>query len=125
MVKKIPEASLSDLPKKRKQFSNHKCIIKRENATHFTSKDELYDAICSMRDGSFVQSCEILFDTYRTVCLSERQILDMVRFCVIGNSIINIDTTFKLGDFYLTLMVFRNLSLWNRRTKKHPLYLGN
>ena len=122
--KKIPEASLSEIPKNRKQFANFKCIINRESKDYFSSKDELYDALCNMGDGSCVRCYEIVHNTYRTVCFSDQQIIDLVRFCVNGNSIVNIDTTFKLGDFYVTLMVFRNLCLWNNRTKQHPLYLG-
>ncbi len=122
--KRIPEASISEIPKNKNQITNRKFYIKSENTTHFTSKDELFDAIYNMHDGKFVRNCEIMHDTYRTVCFSDQQICDLVRFCAIGNSVCNIDTTFRIGDFYVTLTVFRNLCLRNRRTNTNPLYIG-
>lgn len=46
-----------------------------------------------------------------SVALSEQQIRDLIRFCAIGDSIMNVDTTFDLGEFYVTPITYRNLSL--------------
>ncbi len=79
--KKIPEASLSEIPKNRKQVANQKFLIKKQNSTYFDSKDELHDAIMSNLDGEFIRSMDILFDTFRSVVFTHQQIFDLVRFC--------------------------------------------
>jgi len=122
--KKIPEASLSEIPKNRKQVANQKYLISKEDTTYFDSKDELHDAVMWNTDGEFVRSMDILFNTFRAIVFTHQQVFDLCRFCAVGNSVCNIDTTFKIGNFYVSLMVFRNLSLINPRTSKHPLYLG-
>ena len=60
----------------------------------------------------------------KSVCFTDQQFLDIIRFCAIGHSILNIETTFKLGDFYVSLTSFRNLSLYSPRTKNFPVHVG-
>ena len=79
--KRIREASLSEIPKNRKQLANQRLIIKQENESHFKSKDELHDAIINNPDGEFIRSIDILHSSYRTVVFSQLQIFDLVSFC--------------------------------------------
>ena len=58
---------------------------------------------------------------------SDRQVQDVKRFCANTTnqfSILSIDTTFNIGDFYLTPTTYRHLLLEDRRTGKPPLLLG-
>lgn len=42
-----------------------------------------------------------------------------------GNtSVLGIDPTFNLGDFYVTVTTYENLMLNNRKTAKHPVFIG-
>lgn len=56
----------------------------------------------------------------------EQQLFDLSRFCTSETnfSIVNIDTTFKLGQFYLTTLTFRNLSLYDPKTETFPTFFG-
>ena len=36
----------------------------------------------------------------------------------------NIDTTFKLGHYFATIITYRNLSLVHPKTGEHPIFLG-
>lgn len=53
---------------------------------------------------------------------NEQQFVDLIRFggCKNNFSIINIDTTFKLGKFYVTYFTYRNLSLNLNGTEDFP-----
>jgi len=59
-----------------------------------------------------------------SVILSDkRQIQDIKRFCVYGNSVLCVDKTYNLGRTFVTVTVFKNLSI-TRQNGKHPLFLG-
>ena len=61
------------------------------------------------------------------VLASDRQVQDVKRFCANTTnqfSILSIDTTFNIGDFYLTPTTYRHLLREDRRTGKPPCYLG-
>lgn len=36
----------------------------------------------------------------------------------------HVDTTFNLGEIYLTLITYRNLSLISRNSNQNPIFLG-
>lgn len=57
---------------------------------------------------------------------THQQYIDLTRFCTSPKnfSIINIDTTFNLGEFYVTYLSYRNLSLFKKRSKMHPTFFG-
>lgn len=41
------------------------------------------------------------------------------------HSLIGIDTTYNIGNFFVTPTSFRNIALQDRRTKKSPIFLGS
>lgn len=55
-----------------------------------------------------------------------QQYVDLIRFCTSQRafSIINIDTTFKLGKFYVTFLTYKNLTLLNRNNDEYPTFFG-
>lgn len=57
----------------------------------------------------------------KCVAFTNQQITDIIRFCAIGDALMNIDTTFKLGYFYVSVIAYKNLSLINPRTNTHPV----
>lgn len=57
---------------------------------------------------------------------SDQQLVDIDRFCTLprGSTILSVDTTYNLGEFYVTNTAFKNLSLKNNKTGDHPVFLG-
>jgi hypothetical protein len=62
----------------------------------------------------------------RCVLASNRQLNDLVRFCTnpVSFSIFNLDPTFNLGNFNLTVTTYRNTMLLDKKSGKHPVFLG-
>ena len=58
------------------------------------------------------------------VCFSHQQFVDLIRFCAEGDSVVHIDTTFKIGRYYLTVITYRNLSLVKNGSDQHPIFIG-
>lgn len=54
------------------------------------------------------------------------QMNDMVRFLTSNHhfGVLTVDTTFKLGEFYVTPMTYPHLMVEDIKTKKHPIMLG-
>lgn len=77
-----------------------------------------------MSDGSFVRNVHFEADSMSSVLFSDQQFYDLIRFCSLSTSILNIDTTFNLGDFYVTIMTYRHLGLYNPITKQNPTFFG-
>lgn len=60
------------------------------------------------------------------VLFNDQQFKDILRFGTSEQnfSIINIDTTFNLGKFYVTYMTYKNISLYLKDVDKHPVFIG-
>ena len=54
------------------------------------------------------------------------QLNDIEHFCCNSHqfSILGVDPTFNLGNFSVTVSIFRHLHLLDRSTQKHPVILG-
>ena len=54
------------------------------------------------------------------------QVDDLVRFCTNNSnfSVLTVDTTFNLGDFFVTPMTYHHLLLENICTGNHPIMIG-
>ena len=50
----------------------------------------------------------------------------MVRFLTFNHqfAVLTVDTTYKLGEFYVTPMTYPHLMLQDIKTLKHPIMLG-
>ena len=98
--------------------------------TSNSKKDLVYDLLeqnyCSESD--FVRNVCFDDDSVMSVIGLEQQFDDMERFCVSeqrGNtSILGLDPTFQLGDFFVTPTTYEHKLLINRKTGKHPVLLG-
>ena len=77
----------------------------------------------------FVQNVSYSKDKIPTVTLYlKEQLHDIRRFCCGGptttTTVLGFDKTFNLGEVHLTIGVFKNLSVINRRTNEHPIFPG-
>ena len=95
-----------------------------------TTCDPLYSIMleCKLAQGTsnvFVQDVKAAPYPMSVSCF-QWQIQDMVRFltCNHNFSVLTVDTTYKLGDFYVTPMTYHNLMLEDIKTKRHPVMLG-
>ena len=118
--------SISDVPRNRKQVENAKYKLRE-----LRSRDELYDLTLKSKDkeesGKVYIRCLQVALSPACVLASDRQVQDVKRFCANTTnqfSILSIDTTFNIGDFYLTPTTYRHLLREDRRTGKPPCYLG-
>ena len=60
---------------------------------------------------------------------TEEQVQDLKRFCSRGTptslrTVVGVDRTFNLGPCYVTVMVYKNLSVLRKTTRDHPVFLG-
>ena len=62
-------------------------------------------------------------DSVSCVLFTDQQIYDIDRFCAntgsTNTSVLGVDPTFNLGEFYVTVTTYENLLLINRKTGKH------
>ena len=63
-------------------------------------------------DDAFVKFLNLSKDEYNTLNFIQEQLWDVYRFCVKGNNILSIDTTFVICEgLYLTDSTYQNLSM--------------
>ena len=58
---------------------------------------------------------------------TDQQFYNISRFCGRGSgvgSVIGVDPTFNLGDFYVTPTVYEHKLIINKITRKHPCFIG-
>ncbi len=119
---KVHSKSLGDIPKNYQQMRNHKRLLSMSDL--FNSKDDYFDAIVNMHDGEFVRNITFHRNSVYSVCFTDQSFHDLIRFCAAGDSIMNVDTTFNLGEFYVTIVTYRNLTLIDPRTEKNPVCMA-
>ena len=95
------------LPRDRQQVSNF-----RRSLTKSQDSDVLYSIMleCKLAQGKeqvFVQDVKAAPEP-QSVLFFDWQVADLIRFCTKNNnfSVLTVDTTFNLGDFFVTPMTF-------------------
>ena len=113
------------LPRDRQQVANFRRSIAKPK-----DNDVLYSIMmeCKLSQGKgdmFVQDVKAAPEP-QSVLFYDWQIDDLVRFCTNNSdfSILTVDTTFNLGDFFVTPTTYHHLMLEDIRTGKHPIMLG-
>ncbi|CAH3128963.1 unnamed protein product, partial [Pocillopora meandrina] len=94
-------------------------------------QDELYDLTLKSKEGGetgkvYIRRLQVA-PSPACVLASDRQVQDVKRFCANTTenfSVLSIDTTFNIGDFYVTPTTYKHLLLDDRRTENPPLLLG-
>ena len=117
--------SLEDIPKGRKQVENVKFNSK---AVPRRSKDELCDLVekSKLESEPYIRRIQV---TPEPACIlaTEQQIKDLKRFCTTNTltpSVFCVDTTFNIGDYYVTATTYRHLMLTDVKYGGHPTMLG-
>ena len=115
--------SLGDIPKGRKQVENVKY-----NSRPQRSKDELYDLVekAKVESKPYIRRLQL---TPEPACIlaSEQQIYDVQRFCTSKTqrpSVFCVDTTFNIGDYYITATTYKHPMLIDEKYGRHPTMLG-
>lgn len=98
------------------------------NSTSAATKTEFSEAesiLKSLRTaGSLIKSVSFGADQYSTTNFTRKMLEDIYRFCVLGDSILTIDTTFEICDgLWLTDTTYANLALLDSRGK-NPEFPG-
>ena len=62
----------------------------------------------------------------QSVLFYQWQVDDLVRFCTNNHkcSVLTVDTTFNLGNFFVTPMTYHHLFLEGIHAKNHPIMIG-
>ena len=116
--------SIASLPRDNRQvsYARHKGGTK--------NCDPLYSVMldCKLAQGTsdvFVQDVKGAPFPMSVLCFNW-QLNDMERFLTSNRqfSVLTVDTTFKLGQFYVTPMTYQHLMLEDIKTKHHPVMLG-
>ena len=115
---------LNKLPRNVQQMKNYRrSEVKKDG-------DVLYSVMlqCKMSQGkssSFVRDVKAAPDP-QCVLFTEWQVSDLVRFVTKSTqfTVLVADTTYNLGDFYVTPTTYQHLMLEDSVTKKHPSFLG-
>ena len=112
--------SLGDIPKGRKQVENVKY-----NSRPQRSKDQLYDLVekAKVESKPYIRRLQL---TPEPACIlaSEQQIYDVQRFCPSKTqrpSVFCVDTTFNIGDYYVTATTYKHPML---KYGRHPTMFG-
>ena len=120
--------SISEEPRDKKQAYNSR---RSTNSASSFQKDEMLELHNQLRSHQeekgkgFLREINVTDSPHAFLAL-EDQLDNIVRFCTssLRFSVLGVDTTFKLGDFFVTLTTYKNLMLRSRRTGKHPVFLG-
>jgi len=91
-------------------------------------KDLIYDLLEQNYNSAagFVRSVNF-DDGIVSVVGTDQQFYDISRFCSRGlkeTSVLGVDPTFNLGDYYVMPTVYEHKLIVNKTTRKHPFFVG-
>ena len=92
-------------------------------------KDLIYDLLEQHYHGAPGFVCNVSFDDgIMSIVGTDQQFYDISRFCTrsgcADGSVLGVDPTFDLGDFYVTPIVYEHQLIVNKETGKHPIFIG-
>ena len=117
------------LPRNEQQIMKAKSRSKIAAVPACSSSDNfavvMHYAFLEDSNNLFIRDVKTLREPAVVVCY-DRQLEDLVRFCTDSEEfgILNIDPTFSLGDFDVTVITYRHLLLHSKRTGKPPVFVG-
>lgn len=120
--------SISDEPRNKKQAYNSRQSLSEISSAQKDEMLELHRLLRSHQEESnngFLRDITVTDSPHAFLAL-EDQLDNVVRFCTSATrfSVLGVDATFKLGDFFVPLTTYKNLMLRKRCTGKHPVFLG-
>lgn len=95
--------------------------------TNYQPNDDVFKIVSSLRSelGNFTKAVTIFKDHFISIHVTEQQIKDLVRFCVEGNSVLRVDTTFEIiENFWVTDTSYTNESLISENSGESPDFPG-
>lgn len=114
------------MPRNPHQFANHKYIESKKANKNLKTGDEFQDALLNRKKSDFVKTINFRENSIECTLFDHQQYYDLIRFGTNRNffSILNVDTTFDLCKFYVTVITYRNLSLCFKDEESHPTFIG-
>ena len=116
-----------DLPRNALQATRIKC--KMATVKHPNASDPLQALVVKFKEingspSQFIQSIWLVPDPV-IVLFNQVQLNDLEQFCTSQDkaSVLGIDVTFNLGQFYVTMCSYQNFKIVNERGK-HPIMIG-
>ena len=119
----IGAKGLNKIPRNLQQLKNYRRNEKKD--TNVLYSVMLQCKVCEGKSEAFVRDVKAAPEP-QCVLFSDWQISDLERFLT-GHgeySILTADTTYNLGDFYVTPTTYQHLLLEDVATGKHPTFLG-
>ncbi|CAF0964660.1 unnamed protein product [Brachionus calyciflorus] len=116
---------VSSKPRNLKQHENHYFLeVSRKRERPLISNDEYLEIICKIKESNFIKTIHF-DDSINIICFFDEQYQDILKFCTYEKSfsVLSFDTTFNLGNFYVSFLTYRNLTLLNEK-KTHPVFIG-
>ena len=91
--------------------------------------DEFAHLVSQVKEDSFVRELTIDSDFIQYILTTDKQIVDLKEFCTnpIKFSVFSIDSTFDVGNYYITNTCYENLRILHASDKyrgKYPLEMG-
>lgn len=107
------------LPRNRQQIKNIKHLNKPQKTDPLVECADL-----SKRDSSFLKSVTAAPEFSVFMC-TDRQLSDIEKFCTSNKnfSVLGIDTTFNIGNYFVTILTYRHLML-NTAQHAEPVMIG-
>lgn len=106
----------SDAPRDPKYVHNLAYRLKEPGTNRTDGIPECELMVRQMRESDYTNSVVILPQHYLSYHSKPHMLSDIRRFCVNGNSVLQVDTTFELTDgLWLTDTCYKNLSLVNEK----------
>lgn len=124
----LHSTSISSEPRNPKQIYNARADVASKNKGE--EKDEIFQLLMQLKNdyaagGGFVQ--EVTFGkTPEVIVAFDQQLNDVARFCTnpVHFSVLGIDPTFNLGQFFVTVTTYKHLMLKLKRSDEHPIFVG-
>jgi hypothetical protein len=115
---------LSNLPRNLQQLKNYRWGEQKKDGNVLYSV-MLQCKLCEGKEGSFVRDVKAAPDP-QCVLFTDWQISDLECFATDSKQycIFTAETTYNLGDFYVTPTTYQHLLLESVRSGKHPIFIG-
>ncbi|CAC5404556.1 unnamed protein product [Mytilus coruscus] len=117
-------SSASSEPRNLQQIYNIRSSTKAATKT-----DQLTHLVAQIRESTFVHELAADGESLQYVLASEKQLMDLDTFCThqLHFSVFSVDSTFNIGNYYVTNTCFENLRVVHASGKykgRHPLEMG-
>jgi len=123
----------SDRPRDHKQVRNVAQALAGESGHRKkfgNVADDVQNVLTSVQTHAFVKEVSVRHGMSPVIlCYTDEQISDLKRFCssktpTFLRTVLGVDRTFNLGPCFVTVSVYRNVSVVRKSTVDNPIFLG-